>query len=369
MVLLGVSRFSRSLVFKSILAVSALVHVLPGTTQARAQDLLTIYTLGPYIPPDLLSKFTEETGIRIVVDMYYSSQELYETLKAGTAVYDIVIPEDAMVKTLIDEGRLLRIDAASMPNFVNVQKRFVDPWFDPGRHYSAPYLWGTTGFVYDPEQISGIVPESWEIFFEPPPELKGKIVALDEKKTVYGSAAFYLGIDPCTDDDAEAQRILDLLMSQKESLAYYANSGMQQSEIFSEGTVAVRQVWNGVLFRLKKQLPRLVYVYPKEGVPVWEDNFAVPSNAPRPNNAKTFINWMLQPENMAAATNHITTANAIEGSAASIDDELLADPNVIPPAEYEDRFRTIESCSPKAQALRDRVWARLWPRSVVSEEW
>ena len=274
-----------------------------------------------------------------------------------------------MVKTLIDEGRLLRIDAASMPNFVNVQKRFVDPWFDPGRHYSAPYLWGTTGFVYDPEQISGIVPESWEIFFEPPPELKGKIVALDEKKTVYGSAAFYLGIDPCTDDDAEAQRILDLLMSQKESLAYYANSGMQQSEIFSEGTVAVRQVWNGVLFRLKKQLPRLVYVYPKEGVPVWEDNFAVPSNAPRPNNAKTFINWMLQPENMAAATNHITTANAIEGSAASIDDELLADPNVIPPAEYEDRFRTIESCSPKAQALRDRVWARLWPRSVVSEEW
>ena len=310
MVLPSVSRFSLSLVLKSILATS--VNVLPGATQGHTEELLTIYTWEEYLAPDLLSKFAEETGIRVSVDNYYSNQELYETLKSGSAVYDIIIPEDAMVKTLIDEGRLLRIDAASMPNFVNVKKRFVDPWFDPGRLYSAPYLWGTTGFIYDPEQVNGDVSESWEIFFEPPPELKGKVVALDSQKSVYGSAALYLGIAPCTEDAAEAQRILSLLAAQKESLAYYDSSfAVENYELFSQRKIAVRQVWSGTVTRLRKGLPRLVYVYPKEGIHAWEDNLAVPSNAPHPNNAKTFINWMLQPEHIAAASNFIGRTNIV----------------------------------------------------------
>jgi spermidine/putrescine transport system substrate-binding protein len=100
-------------------------------------------------------------------------------------------------------------------------------------------------------------------------------------------------------------------------------------------------------------------MYPKEGITVWDDNFVVPRGAPNPENARTFINWMMEPENIAEASNFTGYMNAIAGSEEFLKEELRSDPAVNMPDEYTDRLRPLENCSPAARELRDRVWTRL----------
>ena len=123
-----------------------------------------------------------------------------------------------MAEIMIDEGLLLEIDTPDMPNFRNIRPPFDAPEYDSSREYTAPYMWGTAGFVYDSTQVEGgHLEESWAEFFNPRPELVGKITALDFQRDLYYAAAFYLGFDPCTEDVNEAQQILEVLLNQKPS--------------------------------------------------------------------------------------------------------------------------------------------------------
>ena len=188
---------------------------------ADARELF-LYNWSNYTPPELLQAFEAETGIRVTLDVYDSNETMLAKLQAGAAGYDVVVPSDYMLKIMIEEGMLEKIDVNQMPNFKNVTATFADTPFDPGRVYSAPYLWGTTGFTYDSARVpGGQLEESWKSFFEPPAELAGQIAALNDEVEVYNAAAYYLGIDKCTEEAKEAQRILELLEAQKPKLAMY----------------------------------------------------------------------------------------------------------------------------------------------------
>ena len=125
------------------------------------------------------------------------------------------------------------------------------------------------------------------------------------------------------------------------------------------GEVIMHHQWNGASHRTKAKLPTAVYVYPMEGTGFWADNFAVPKGAPNLENAKIFINWMLDPKNIAEASNFTGYMNAINGSDAYLDASLKDDPAVNMPAAYAERLRPAKSCSTAARELRDKVWTRL----------
>jgi spermidine/putrescine transport system substrate-binding protein len=339
-------------------ALGGVVLLLAAGGPARAAGELFFYNWTNYYPPELLKKFEQETGIKVTLDTYDSNETLLAKLQAGAAGYDVVVPSDYMLKIMIDEGMLEKIDVNQMPNFKNVTAAFADIPFDPGRVYSAPYLWGTTGFTYDSARVpGGKLEESWKSFFEPAPELEGQVAALNDEVEVYNAAAYYLGVDKCTEDAKEGQRILAVLEAQKPKLAMYQSDGTIERMIAKE--VIVHQQWNGASHRTKQQLPTAVYVYPKEGIGVFADTLVVPKGAKNLENAKTFVNWMMAPENIAAATNFAGYMNAIEGSEKFMDAALRDDPAVNTPAEYADRLRPSEDCSAAARELRNKVWTRL----------
>ncbi len=330
-----------------------------GAGGAQAQDKeLFLYNWTNYFPPELLQKFEKDTGIKVTLDVYDSNETLLAKLQAGATGYDVVVPSDYMVKIMIEEGLAEKIDASSMSNFKNVMAPHDNPPYDPGRQYSAPYMWGTTGFTYDSGRVpGGKLEDSWKEFFEPRDELKGQVVALNDQVSLYNAAAFYLGLDQCTEDPKEAQKILELLQQQKPYLAMYQSDGTIERMIAKE--VIMHHQWNGASHRTREGLPTAVYVYPKEGVDFWADNFLVPKGAPHPEAAKTFVNWIMAPENIAGASNFTGYMNAIEGSDQYLDQSLREDPAVNMPADYADRLRPSKECSAKARELRDKVWTRL----------
>ena len=349
-----------------LLTIAFLLLMFPAG-RSNASGNLAIFSWEASVPPTLLIRFEEETGIHVAIDVYVSNEALLANLKAGTGRYDIVVPSDYMVNIMIEEGLLLPIDVHAMPNFTNVKDGDVDPWFDPGRKFTAPYMSGTTGFFYDSAQVDGgVLEESWKEFFDPRPELVGKIAALDDQRALYSAAAFYLGIDPCTEDPADAKKILDVLLAQGPKLAFYSSHVDIEAEVrqIADGKVAVRNFWNGAAHRVRQRVKSITYVYPKEGIEVWNDSFAVPIDAPHPDNAKAFINWMMHPRNIAEASNFTRFSNSIRGAEQYMDVELIKDRMVSPPAEYEDRLRYPRSCTQDARELSNKVWVSLWPRKV-----
>lgn len=326
--------------------------------EARAAGELYLYNWTNYFPPDLLKAFESETGIKVILDTYDSNETMLAKLQAGGGGYDVVVPSDYIVPVMIQEGLLLEIDAARMDNFKNVASPFDRQWFDPERKYTAPYMWGTTGFSYDSARVpGGKLEDSWRSFFEPPAELHGQVAALNDEVELYNAAALYLGIDKCTESAEEAQRILEVLERQKPILAMYQSDGTIERMI--AGEVIMHHQWNGAAHRTREQKPSVVFVYPKEGLNFWQDNFAVPKDARNADNAKIFINWMMAPENIATASNFTGYMNAIKGSEAFMDASLRDDPAVVMPAEYAGRLSPAQDCSEKARELRNRVWTRL----------
>lgn len=331
---------------------------LAAAGPARAEGELFFYNWTNYYPPELLAKFEAETGIKATLDTYDSNETLLAKLQAGAAGYDVVVPSDYMLKIMIDEDMLEKIDVNQMPNFKNVSATFRDIPFDPGRVYSAPYLWGTTGFSYDSARVpGGKLEESWKSFFEPPAEIHGQIAALNDEVEVYNAAAYYVGVDKCTESPQDAQKILAVLEAQKPKLAMYQSDGSVERMIAKE--VILHQQWNGAAHRTKNQLPTAVFVYPKEGIGVFADTLVVPKGAKNLENAKTFVNWMMAPENIAKASNFAGYNNGIDGSDAFMDAALRDDPAINTPAEYNDRLRPSTECSGPARELRNRVWTRL----------
>ncbi len=339
------------------LGLGAALALAGGGVEAQDKELF-LYNWSNYVPPELLQKFEKDTGIKVTLDIYDSNETMLAKLQAGATGYDVVVPSDYMVKIMISEGLAEKIDAATMPNFKNVAAPHDDPPYDPGRQYSAPYMWGTTGFTYDTARVpGGKLEDSWKEFFEPREELKGQIAALNDSVEVYNAAAFYLGLDQCTEDPKEAQKILELLQTQKAHLAMYQSDGTIERMIAKE--VIMHHQWNGASHRTREGLPTAVYIYPKEGVEFWADNFVMPKGAPHPQAAKTFIDWMMAPENIAIASNFTGYMNAIQGSDAHLDASLRENPAVNMPSDYADRLRPSKDCSAAARELRDKVWTRL----------
>jgi spermidine/putrescine transport system substrate-binding protein len=336
----------------------SLLCALGVATSAQAAGTLHFANWSDYYPPELLKKFEADTGIKATLDAYDSNETLLAKLKAGGGAYDVVVPSDSFIEIMVKEDLLQKFDKSKLSNLANLKDTFKTLRYDPAHDYSVPYLWGTTGYSYDSAQVpGGKLEESWKPFFEPPAELKGKVVALNSIEEVYIPAAFYLGVDQCTEDPKVAQKIQDVLLKQKPFLAMYNSDGT--IERMAAGEVAMHEQWNGAFHRAQAQRASLTYVYPKEGINVFIDNFVIPKDATNVAEAHAFINWMMQPENIAAASNFAKYNNAIEGSDKFMDKELFDDPAINTPADKLDRLKPFKLCSPKALALRAKVWTKL----------
>ncbi|WP_395681526.1 extracellular solute-binding protein [Inquilinus sp.] len=341
-----------------LLAAVAAAAALTAASAAQAAGELYFYNWTNYYPPELLAKFEKETGIKVTLDVYDSNETLLAKLQAGAAGYDVVVPSDYMVDIMIKGGMLEPIDASKMPNFKNVAAPHDKPWYDPERKYSAPYDWGTTGFSYDTAKVEGgKVDDSWWSVFNPDGPFKGKLAMLNDSVEVYKAASFYLGINFCTESSEDAGKIFKLLEAQKPAVALYNSDGT--IERMTAGEVVAHMQWNGAAHRTKEARPTVAYVYPKEGINFWEDNFAIPKGARNIENAKIFIDWMMKPENIAIAGNFTGYSNAITGAIDLMDEKLRNDPAVNTPPELLSRLKPNQNCSQTAVDLRERVWTRL----------
>lgn len=319
----------------------------------RVGNQLNLFNWSNYIDPALLTRFTNQTGIKVNLGVYDSNAAMLAKLEAGARGFDIIVPTDYMVQIMVSKKLLVKIDASTFPGAKALKAEFKNPYFDAKRQYTVPYLYGTTGFAYLKSKVDP-APTTWKEFFAALPKYSGKTTLFDDKKEVIDAALRATGSVPCTSNPAQLQAALDLLKSIKPDLNTIASSG--NIGRLSSGSSVLLMMYNGATYRAKLANPDVVYVYPKDGLPLWQDNFAIPVGAKNLVNAKIFLNWMMDPVNIGQASNFAGYGNAVTGSDLSMTVALRDDPAINPTKEQIGYAKAMAPCSTEVNDLYSKVW-------------
>ena len=379
----GIQRWVPAFAGTSGIGLAVALALLAGPASAPAKErVVNFYNWSDYIAPAVLDDFTKETGIKVRYDTFDSNDTLEAKLLAGKSGYDIVVPTAYFLARQIEAGIFLKLDKAKLPNLVNAWPEITDRLvrYDPGNQYAVDYMWGTTGIGYNVKaarqvlgaQIVGAdVPaasllESWDDVFDPARIAKFKdcgVHLLDSSDDIMSAALHYLKLDPNSSDPADLQKAADLLTKIRPYVRKFHSS--EYLNALASGEICLVVGFSGDIKQAQKRAAEakggvvVGYSIPKEGAQLWFDVFAIPKDAPDPDEAHALINYLLKPEVAAKNTNFISYANGNLASQKFIDKSILDDPTIYPDAAVMAKLYTITAHDQKTQRLINRMWTRI----------
>ena len=326
--------------------------------RSKLDKELNFYTWSEYIDPDILTEFQETYGVKVTMDIYASNEDLLAKLQGGATGYDVIVPSDYMVNIMINLGLLEPLDYSVIKTIANIDPENLKPYYDPHNTYSVPYMWGTSGYSYD-TSVLGEDLASWKEVFEPRPEVRGKVVMLDDQREVIGAALVYLGYEINETSDDALAKAKQLLLTQKPYVLAY--SSQNNDDLLVAGEALIAHIWTGDALMSQQEKPTLRYVIPTEGCTVWQDNLCVPKTAPHKYTAMVFIDFLNRPDIAGRNANYIMygSPNKAAREQGYIDQEVLNNPGVYPPPEVWKELQWIKDVGEEGALKLDRLWTEI----------
>jgi spermidine/putrescine-binding protein len=250
---------------------------------------LNLFVWTEYIPPDMQECFELVSGVKVNRDEYSANEEMYAKLSAGGTSYDLVQPTDYIVSLMIRQGLLQELDHTKLPVLKNFDPNYMNFAFDPGNKYTLPYQAGTDAIVVNTAAVTNI-PQAWADLWKP--EYAGKMVFLDDSRAVIGATLLTLGYDVNTKDPAQLDEAKKKLAELVPNIKLFDSDSPKTALI--AGDVELGMTWTGEAFLAQKEKPTIKYVYPTEGAIIWQDNWAMPKDAPHADAAYAWLNYTNQ---------------------------------------------------------------------------
>jgi putrescine transport system substrate-binding protein len=340
---------------------------------ARAQDrVVNVFNWNDYIDPYVVQRFTRETGIRVRYDVFDSLETLEGRLSAGRSGYDIVVPtNEPTFSRLARAGAFLPLDPSRIPNLANLDPALMEKVAasDPGNRFGALYLWGTIGLGVIPDRVRGLAPDapmdSLALLLDPQ---NGRrlarcgITMMDSAIDVIPTVLNYLGKDPNSTSNEDLREVERALLAIRPFIRNFSTGGAIEALAAGQSCLVFGYSGDMIQAGLRAQEANagvtVQYVAPKEGAQLWFDLLAIPADAPHPEEAQAFINFLLQPDVMASITNHVRYPNGVPASRALVSPPVASDPAVFPDEALRARFFTIGPVPAAAERARSRMWAR-----------
>ena len=317
---------------------------------------LSIYNWSTYIAEDTVPNFEAACGVTVNYDIYESNEAMLARIRQGNPGYDIVVPSGGTVQRMSEEGLLVPLDMAMIPNVANLIPDLLGAAYDPENMYSLPYQWGTVGVGYSTEVFPDGI-SSWEQVWNH----DGSVAWLDDRQTMLGIAHLFLGNDPNTTDGDEINAARDYLLKRGGNVVAVAADDGQV--LLERGDVDIAIEYNGDILQISWdcECDDYAYAIPDEGSNVWIDNLSIPVDAPNPELAMVFIDYILDAKVGADLTNYIWYASPNQASIESgfIDEEILSDPAIFPPAEQVANLFAIIDVGAEAEELINNAWDEL----------
>ncbi len=343
-----------------------------GATAATAEEV-RVYNWSDYIDEALLEKFEAETGYDLVYDVFDSNEVLETKLLAGGSGYDVVVPSGTFLQRQIQAGAFQALNKDMLPNLANmwdVVSSRTDQ-YDPNGDYSINYMWGTTGIGANVGKVQELLGEdapinSWALVFDPANMEKLAecgVHFLDAPAEMIPAALNYLGEDPNSHDPdviAKAEAVYEGVRPyiQKFHSSEYINA-------LANGEICVAVGWSGDILQARDRAyeadngVEIAYNAPVEGAQMWFDQMAIPVDAPNVEGAHAFLNFIMDAQNMADASNYVYYANGNLASQPLLLEDVIGDPAIYPDAATLDNLFTTTPYDARVQRTVTRLWTKI----------
>ncbi|WP_299562706.1 polyamine ABC transporter substrate-binding protein [uncultured Sulfitobacter sp.] len=356
--------------FKPLFTGTAVLALMAGT--AMAQEV-RVYNWSDYIDEDLLAKFEEETGIELIYDVFDSNEVLETKMLAGGSGYDVVVPSGTFLQRQITAGAFQKLDPSKLPNLDNmwdvVEQRTEQ--YDPDNAYSINYMWGTTGIGANVAKVKEALGEdapldSLELVMNPDNMSKLAdcgVHFLDAPAEMLPMALKYIGEDPDSHDPEVLAKAEEAMMQIRPYIQKFHSS--EYINALANGDICVAVGWSGDILQARDRAAEadngveIVYNAPKEGAQMWFDQMAIPVDAPNVDAAHTFLNFIMDAENMAAASNYVYYANGNKASQEYLVEDVIDDPAIYPSEETLNNLFTTTPYPQKVQRVVTRAWTKV----------
>ncbi len=353
-----------------LLTMTASLALMAGA--ASGQEV-RVYNWSDYIDESLLQKFQDETGIRLIYDVFDSNEVLETRLLAGGSGYDVVVPSGTFLQRQIQAGAFQELDKSKLPNLENmwdvVSSRTEQ--YDPGNAYSINYMWGTTGIGVNVGKVTEVLGEdapvdSLALVFDPANAEKLAacgIMMLDAPAEMIPAALQYLGEDPNSHDPDVIAKTEEVFMAIRPYIQKFHSS--EYINALANGDICVAVGWSGDILQARDRAAEadngveIAYNAPKEGAQMWFDQMAIPVDAPNVEEAHAFLNFIMDPENMAAASNYVYYANGNLASQEFLVEDVIGDPAIYPSKEAVANLFTTTPWDARVQRTVTRLWTKI----------
>ena len=350
-----------------------LCAALLASAGAGMAEEVRVYNWSDYIDEELLTKFEEETGIDLIYDVFDSNEVLETKLLAGHSGYDVVVPSGSFLQRQIQAGVFQKLDYSKLPNakylWDVIKERTAT--YDPGNQYSINYMWGTTGIGVNVDKVKEVLGDdapinSLSLIFDPENMKKLQscgVHFLDAPTEMIPAALKYLGEDPDSHDKDVIAKAEPVLTAVRPYVTKFNNS--EYINALANGDICVAFGWSGDVLQARDRADEadngvnIAYNAPVEGALMWFDQMAIPADAPNPDGAHKFLNFIMDPKNIAQATNYVYYANGNKASQEYVLPEILEDPAIYPDEETMKNLYTTTPYDPKTQRFVTRMWTRI----------
>ncbi len=356
----------------AIAAAAALALFVAGPAAAQ-EKVVHVYNWVDYIGETTVADFEKASGIEVVYDTYDSTETVDAKLLTGHSGYDVVDHAASKVPRLIKANIFLPLDKSKLKNYGNLDPEIMQilAGYDPDNKFGVPYMWGTVGVTYNMDMVRQRLGEdapldTLDILFKP--EYAAKLAdcgisVLDEPTDMVPMALAYLGKDPNSTEQADYDAVVELFKPIRQYIKTFDSTNYLNALPNKELCMAV--TWSGDYATATSRASEagiaidLQYFIPKTGVAVWFDLWLIPADAPHPEEALAFIDYMLEPKVVADATNFTYYANANKAAMPYVETEILDNPAIYPDEETKKKLFALKELPQAAERARTRAWSRI----------
>ena len=355
---------------KNLLTLATAMTLSAGLAAA---DEVRVYNWSDYIDESLLAKFEEETGIELIYDVFDSNEVLETKMLAGGSGYDVVVPSGTFLQRQITAGAFQKLDMAKLSNHANmwdvISSRTAA--YDPDNAYSINYMWGTTGLGVNVGKVKEVLGDdapidSLALVFDPANMEKLAscgVHFLDAPAEIIPAALAYLGEDPDSHDKDVIAKAEPVLMAVRPFVQKFHSS--EYINALANGDICVAIGWSGDILQARDRADEaengveIAYNAAKEGSLMWFDQMAIPADAPNPDGAHKFLNFIMDAHNMATASNYVYYANGNLASQEHLEEDVIGDPAIYPTEEALKTLYTTIPYDAKVQRTVTRLWTKI----------
>ena len=306
------------------LSAAMVLGLLSGCGSDASANVLNVYNWGEYIDTDLLDRFEQETGIKVIYNTFDSNENLYSRIR--TTSDDVIIPSDYAISRFIDEDMLRPLNFDNIPNMKYIDEKYTHLDFDPEQKYSVPYTWGVVGIVYNTKYVDEADTGSWDLLWNP--KYANRTAMFNNSRDALGIALMYLGCSLNTTDRDKLRQAADLIIAGK---PVYQGIWMDQIlEKLSAEEIVAAPYDHGDAVTIIDENPDLAFYVPKEGTNLFVDAMCIPKNAKNVEGAEKFINFMCSTEAAMANWEYIGYSSPHTGVYEQLDEETRHDPLYFP---------------------------------------